>query len=74
MPFEPKIECFESLQHDPGVEGTKRWPGMPEVRFENVFDKFVGPQNHAAEATTLPVNMLCRRVDDDVGAEFSRSL
>ena len=39
-----------------------------------VLDEFLGREDHAAEATPLPVDMLGRRIDDAIGAEFQRAL
>src|ERR1700687_640535 len=47
---------------------------MPIKRAEIVLDEFLRGQDGAAEAAALAVDVLGRRIDDDVGAERQRLL
>ncbi len=43
---------------------------MTEVRLQNFFSPFLIGKDDAAEATTLTVDVLGRRIDDDMRAQF----
>src|SRR5579863_2624485 len=47
---------------------------MPQERRELLEDIFLRPQHCAAETSPLPIDVLGRRIDDDVGAERQRLL
>jgi hypothetical protein len=52
----------------------KRRPGVAQERLEVGLDELARAEDRAAEAAPLPVDVLGRRVDDDVGPELQRSL
>ena len=47
---------------------------MLEIIMQLLLDELLAAEHHAAEASALPVDMLGRRIDDDVGAERHRPL
>ena len=74
LALDPKLERLEPLQQQPGVEWAQRRPGMPVKETEIVLDEFLRRQDGATETAPLAVDVLGRRIDDDVGAERERLL
>ncbi len=65
---------FQPLQQHPGVERRQGRAGLAQQVMDVLVDEGLAGQDHAAEAASLPVDMLRRRIDDAVGAELERAL
>ena len=65
---------LEALQHHPGVERAHRGPGLADEVLQVVGQEFLRAEHGAAEAAALAVDVLGRRIDDDVGAVRERAL
>ena len=65
---------LQALQQHPGIERRQRRAGVAEVVVQVLVDPVLVGQDDAAEAAALAVDVLGRRIDDDVGAEFQRLL
>ena len=47
---------------------------MPVEQAEIVLDEFLAGEDRAAQRAALPVDVFCRGIDDDIGAELERLL
>ena len=74
LALDPHRHGLKALEQHPGIERRQRRSGLANERVDIVLDEFLGREDHAAEATPLPVDMLGRRIDDAIGAEFERAL
>src|SRR5271169_864389 len=69
LPVDPELERLEPLQQQPGIERAQRRPSMPVEETEIVLDELLRRQDGTPETAPLAVDVLGRRIDDDVGAE-----
>ena len=53
------------------MEGGHRPARVLQIRFHSPTDEFFRAQDHAAQRAALPVDVFCRRIDDDIGAIFN---
>ena len=74
LPLDAQFQRLQPFQQQPGVERAQRRPGVAVEQPEIVLDVFLAGQDRAAERAALPVDMLGRRIDDDIGAERQRLL
>src|SRR6185436_12461723 len=58
MALDAQGQRLESLEQHPGVERAERRAGLLEVGVQHILDELLGPENHAAEAPSLAVDML----------------
>ena len=65
---------LEALQQHPGIERRQRRPGLAQQLMIIVDDDLLARQDAAAEHAALAVDVLGRRIDDDVGPELERAL
>ncbi len=65
---------LETLQHHPGVERAHRGAGLADEILQMVGQELFRAEHGAAETAALAVDVLGRRVDDDVGAVRERPL
>ena len=65
---------LQPLEQHPGVERAERRAGLAQESVQIVGDEFLVGEDDAAEAAALAVDVLGRRIDDDVGAELERLL
>ncbi len=70
----PQGQGLQSFKHDPGIERAERGAGMLDVWLDLIADEPLAAQNHPAQAPSLPVDMLGRRIDDDIGVKCQRVL
>ena len=61
---------FEPLQEHPRIEWTHARPTGTHHRDQLFFDKLTRGNDRAAKTTPLPVQILGRRMDDDIGTEL----
>ena len=69
LPIDPQLEGLEALEQQPGVERGQGRPGVPIERAEIVLDEFLRGEDRAAETAPLAVDVLRRRIDNDIGTE-----
>src|SRR6516162_47696 len=69
LPLDPQRESLKTLEQQPRVEWAQGRPGVPVKRAKVVLDEFLRREDRAAEATPLAVDVLGRRIDDDIGAQ-----
>ena len=67
-------QCLEPLQHHPGVERRQRRPGLAQDVWIWSAMNFSDAEDHTAQAAPLPVDVLCRRIDDAGRPELERAL
>ena len=60
------------LSSTQALNGDMRRPGVPHEVLHRPVDELLGAEHRAAERAALAVDVLGRRVDDDVGAELER--
>ena len=65
---------FQTLEQRPGIERRQRRSGVAEIVVQILVDPLLVGKDDPAEAPALAVDMLGRRIDDDMGAEFERLL
>ena len=65
--LDPDGQGFESLEHHPRIERAHRGPGVAHERHQMLGIELPGRQHRTTECTSLPVDMLRRGIDDDVG-------
>ena len=65
---------LQPLQQYPGIERRHRRPGLAHEIVDVLGDEFLRRQDDAAEAAALAVDVLCRGIHHDVGAERERAL
>ena len=70
----PQVQCFEALEHDPGVERRHRRTGLPQQHVDMVLNEFLRPENDPTETASLTVDVLGRGIDDTIGTERERTL
>ena len=63
-----QIHRRQPVQHDPGVERAHRAAGVLHVGLDRAAHHVARTTDHPAQAPPLPVDVLGRRIDDDVGA------
>ena len=68
------LQRLQPLEQHPGVERAERRAGLAQEGVEVVGDELLVGEDDAAEAAALAVDVLGRRIDDDVGAELQRLL
>ena len=62
----PQFQRFHTLEHNPGGKRRHRPAGVLHVRFDRLANEFPRAQDHAAQGTPLPVDMLGRRINHHV--------
>src|SRR5438045_7135275 len=72
LPLHPHAQCLETLQQNPGIEWRDRWSGLPDETLHIVLDEFFRPEHNATETAALSVDVLGRRIDNAIRAEFER--
>ena len=71
-PLDAQRHRLEALDEDPRVERRHRRAGVPHEVLHRAVDELLRPEHGAAEGAALPVDVLRRGVDGDVGAEVER--
>src|SRR5262249_38170967 len=71
---DPQLQGFQTLEQHPGIERAQGWPGMAQEGRQLLSDESFGTEDDAAKAAPLSVDMLGRRVDDDIGTQRERPL
>src|SRR2546430_8456337 len=70
----PQGKRLERFQENPGIERRQAGAGLLIKRMNLVFYDLAAAENNAAEAAAMPVDMLCRRIDDAIGPKRKRLL
>src|SRR6516162_2720650 len=74
LPVDAEFKRLEPFEEQPGVKRAERRAGVPVEQAEIVLDEFLRGENRAAKTAPLAIDVLGRRIDDDVGAEPERPL
>src|SRR6516162_6720160 len=74
LPVDAEFERFEPFEEQPGVKRAERGASVPVEQAEIVLDEFLRGENRAAKTAPLAIDVLGRRINDDVGAEPERPL
>ncbi|CCC96685.1 protein of unknown function [Azospirillum baldaniorum] len=70
-----QLQRLQPLQQQPGVEGRNGRAGVAQVGVDHVRPVLlVVGQDDAAQTAALAIDVLGRRIDDDVGAHLERAL
>ena len=70
LPLDPQFQGFKALQQKPCVEWAQGWPGVAVKGTEIVLDEFLRGDDRAAETASLAIDVLGRRIDDDIRAQY----
>ena len=70
----PDRQRLQPLEQRPGVEGRQARAGVAEIVVQILVDPLLVGKDDAAEAAALAVDVLGRRIDDDMRAELERLL
>ena len=74
LPVGTQVQRFQSFQHNPGVEGGKRRPGVALERHERLGNPFFRTADRPGQHPALSVHQLGRRIRHDIRAELHRAL
>ncbi len=74
MAIDSQAERLEALHEHPGIERADRGAGVAGDRLQLVDDERPAAQHRAAQRAALAVDVLGRRMHDDVGPELERPL
>ena len=71
-PVDAQRQRLQTLEQHPGVERRHRRPGVAHQVLDRAVDELRCAQDRPTQRAPLPVDVLCRRVDDDVRAQLKR--
>ena len=74
LALNPQIQCLQLFQYKPGVERTERRAGMPQDVGKLFLNDFTVTEKRVSEAPPLTIDMLGRRIGNNVGTERQRFL